>query len=78
MDILKLTADFHLTNITKVIKVLMRSMCFLNDLKLAEVSPILKKKKNLKKITIDLLVFHLQVKRHLIKNCLTNRLQRVQ
>ena len=42
-DILKVTLNIHLSPITKIIKLSFENGCFLDDLKLAEVSSVLKK-----------------------------------
>ena len=49
VDILKYTVDIHLSFITKIINVSFENGHFPDELKLAEVSPILKKKNDLDK-----------------------------
>ena len=46
---LKVTLDIHLSLITKIINLSFENACFLDDLKLAEVSPIFKKNDDLDK-----------------------------
>ena len=48
-DMLKVTLDIHLSPITKIINLSFENECFLDDLKLAEVSPIFKKNNDLHK-----------------------------
>ena len=64
-DMLKVTLDIHLSPITKIINLSFENECFLDDLKLAEVSPIFKKNDDLDKETIDLSVFYLMCQRSL-------------
>ena len=49
VNLLKLTVDVHLTIMTNIINLSIEKGCFPDDLKLAEVSPIFKKKDNLNK-----------------------------
>ena len=49
VDVLKSTADIHLLFITKIIKLSFENNRFLDDLKLAEVSPVFKKRDHLDK-----------------------------
>ena len=53
-DILKVTLNIHLSTITKIIKLSFENGCFLDDLKLAKVSSVLKKNHILDKKTIGL------------------------
>ena len=49
VDVLKSTADIHLLFITKIIKLPFENNRFLDDLKLAEVSPVFKKRDHVDK-----------------------------
>ena len=48
-DILKQTVDIHLLIMTQIINMSIDNNCYLGDLKLAEVSPVFKKKDDLDK-----------------------------
>ena len=65
-DMLKVIQDMHLSLITKIVNLSFGNGCFADDLKLAEVSPILKKLKksdDLDKESIGLSLFYLMSKR---------------
>ena len=48
-DILKQTTDIHLPIMTQIINMSIDNNCYLDDLKLAEISPVFKKKDDLNK-----------------------------
>ena len=60
---LKVTQDIHLSLITKIVNLSFGNGCFADDLKLAEVSPILKKSDDLDKESIGLSLFYLMSQR---------------
>ena len=62
-DMLKVTQDIHLSLITKIVNLSFGNGCFADDLKLAEVSPILKKSDDLDKESIGLSLFYLMSQR---------------
>ena len=62
-DMLKVIQDMHLSLITKIVNLSFGNGCFADDLKLAEVSPILKKSDDLDKESIGLSLFYLMSQR---------------
>ena len=58
VDILKSTVDIHLPFITNSINLSIEKGCFPEELKLAEVSPIFKKKDDLEEEITDLPLFY--------------------
>ena len=62
-DMLKVIQDMHLSLITKIVNLSFGNRCFADDLKLAEVSPILKKSDDLDKESIGLSLFYLMSQR---------------
>ena len=62
-DMLKVIQDMHLSVITKIVNLSFGNGCFADDLKLAEVSPILKKSDDLDKESIGLSLFYLMSQR---------------
>ena len=58
-DMLKVIQDMHLSLITKIVNLSFGNGCFADDLKLAEVSPILKKSDDLDKESMGLSLFYL-------------------
>ena len=62
-DMLKVIQDMHLSLITKIVNLSFGKGCFADDLKLAEVSPILKKSDDLDKESIGLSLFYLMSQR---------------
>ena len=62
-DMLKVIQDMHLSLITKIVNLSFGNGCFADDLKLAEVSPILKKSDDLDKESICLSLFYLMSQR---------------
>ena len=62
-DMLKVIQDMHLSLITKIVNLSFGNGCFADDLKLAEVSPILKKSDDLDKESIGVSLFYLMSQR---------------
>ena len=62
-DMLKVIQDMHLSLITKIVNLSFGNGCFADDLKLAEVSPILKKSDDLDKESLGLSLFYLMSQR---------------
>ena len=62
-DMLKVIQDMHLSLIMKIVNLSFGNGCFADDLKLAEVSPILKKSDDLDKESIGLSLFYLMSQR---------------
>ena len=74
-DMLKVTQDIHLSLITKIVNLSFGNGCFADDLKLAEVSPILKKSDDLDKESIGLSLFYLMSQRS-VKESFRTKLMR--
>ena len=69
VDILKSTVDIHLPFITNSINLSIENGCFPEELKLAEVSPIFKKKDDSTKRITGLSVFYRMCQRFLKESC---------
>ena len=69
VDFLKSTVDIHLPFITNSINLSIENGCFPEELKLAEVSPIFKKKDDVTKRITGLSVFYRVYQRFLKESC---------